>query len=93
MLQSPQLEQPLSSPAQKTRAHQGPAAYTNVFPMPLQSWQREVCQDEKASEKCQDPSSFQAPAAISVVTAGETATPPLNFGQAFNNHTALLEKS
>lgn len=52
-----------------------------------------VHHDQKAPEKCRDPSSFQSHAAISIASAGETATLSLNFSQAFDNSPSLLEKN
>lgn len=61
---SPQLKQSCHPRHRKARAHKGPAAYANNFPVLPQSRRAEVHEDEKASKKCQDPSSFPAQAAV-----------------------------
>lgn len=80
--------------AEKPGRAGAPLLGLTASPQQTQTGQPEVCEDERAANRCQDLGSLQAHAAISAVSAGEAAAAAslLNFTRVSNNSTAVMKK-
>lgn len=87
------VQQPLPSPAQKSQGTHRRRCSRSRLPSAPPKLPASRAPGSKASQKSQDLSSFQAHAASSAASAGETATSSLNFSQASHNSPCLLEKN